>query len=144
MLGYILGTLFIVLAIWGFLSEHIPFFYNRIPKTAKENLRLDAKIIDFKQTGHSRKIGTYIETTVKFDDGFVYVSHNSKPTFFGVRTTQKINEEIVNEAYHAHVAAIEKYGCVNDVHKTNDEDNYIYYDENGNISHIPTSHKVRK
>ena len=112
MLGYVLGILFIVLAIFGFLSEHIPFLYNRIPRKCRNTLRKDAKIIDFKQLGHRHKVGTNIETSVVFDDGFIYVSHKSQSTFNGVKTTPQINEEILDDAYKAHLNAIYKYGSV--------------------------------
>ena len=36
---YIPGVLVIVLMLWGALSDHIPFFYNRIPKNAKKEVK---------------------------------------------------------------------------------------------------------
>lgn len=86
-MGYVLVILFILLSVYGFITEHI--YYGT--KSKKDTLKEDAKIINFSQKGHSRKIGTNIETTVTFDDGYVYTSHKSKSTLFGVRTTQKIS-----------------------------------------------------
>lgn len=104
MVGYILVSAFIVLAVWGFISEHIN--HEHIPK--KTRLRMDSKIIDFSQKGNSRKIGTNIETVVTFDDGYVYITHESTPSLFGVYTNETINKKIISDAMAAHFNAIEK------------------------------------
>ena len=75
-------------------------------------LRSDAKIVNI----HTEKVGhkqtSAIRTTVSFNDGFKYISHNVEKekhlTFQKMTVTKDVMNQIILDAAKAHLEAISK------------------------------------
>jgi len=83
-------------------KEHIEY--------TKENLRADAKIIDFDVKLVGFKDSRKYRTKVIFDDGFTYISHythrEDSLLSYTITLTETMKEVIIKEAIRAHYEAM--------------------------------------
>ena len=104
----ILAPVIVILFIVGIVFMIRDGSYNTrshsvVSESAK--LRANAKIIDVKSERVGRKDTTAIRTTVSFDDGFTYISHDSDKEFHLASYTLSLSKETMNKILHDAVAA---------------------------------------
>ena len=100
--------LVIVMLIIGFVNWSKDSWYNsRSHSSVSESTRLraDAKIIDVKSERVGYKNNAAIRTTVTFDDGFSYISHDSERDVHLLSYTLTVSKEVLNKILHDAVAA---------------------------------------
>ena len=90
-------------------------WYNSTDHSVIENpsmLRVDAKVNNVNTENVGRKQTRAIRTTVSFDDGFKYISHDAEKkqhlTFQSMTVTKDVLEQILIDAIKAHQEAVIK------------------------------------